>query len=67
MEGYAVVWEGGSPGASLMRANFEFVRDEAVNAGFITNEEVAQVFTLLDDPNFAISAHMMFTAWGRRP
>lgn len=50
-----------------MRANFEFVRDEAVNAGFITNEEVAQVFTLLDDPNFAISAHMMFTAWGRRP
>jgi ubiquinone/menaquinone biosynthesis C-methylase UbiE len=67
MEGYVVVWEGRSPGASLMRANFEQVREEAVNAGFITNEEVAQVLTLLDDPDFAISAHMMFTAWGRRP
>jgi len=67
MEGYVVVWESRSPGASLMRANFELVRDEAVNAGFITSEEVAQVLTLLDDPDFAISAHMMFIAWGRRP
>jgi hypothetical protein len=38
-----------------------------VNAGFITHEEVDQVLILLDDPDFAISSHILFTAWGRRP
>jgi ubiquinone/menaquinone biosynthesis C-methylase UbiE len=66
MEGYLAVREGGSPGARLVNANFEQIREEAINAGFITNEEIAQVLTLLDDPNFAISSHVMFTAWGRR-
>jgi hypothetical protein len=59
--------EGRSPGAHLKHANFEQIRQEAVNAGFITNEEVDQVLTLLDDPDFAISSHILFTAWGRRP
>src|SRR5712692_288649 len=66
MEGYAVVWEGRSPGTHLMCANFEQIREEAVNAGLIANEEVAQMLTPLDDPDFAINAPMMFTAWGRR-
>jgi len=66
MEGYVVVWEGRSPGARLMRANFEQIREEAVNAGFITNQEVAQVLTLLDDLDFVFSTNIMFTAWGRR-
>ena len=67
MEGYVVVWAGRSPGADLMRANFEQIREEAVNAGFITNKEVAQVLALLDDPDFAFSTNIMFTAWGRLP
>ena len=67
MEGYMVVLEGGAPGARLKQANFEQIRQEAVNAGFITNEEVDQVLILLDDPDFAISSHLMFTAWGHRP
>jgi hypothetical protein len=67
MEGYLAVREGGSPGARLFGTNFEQIRQEAVNAGFITNEEIDQVLMLLDDPDFAISAPVMFTAWGRRP
>ncbi|HEY6409432.1 MAG TPA: methyltransferase domain-containing protein [Ktedonobacteraceae bacterium] len=67
MEGHLAVREGGSPGARLFGANYEQVREEAVKAGLITNEEVAQILTLLDDPDFAISSHVMFTAWGRRP
>ncbi|GAC1436247.1 MAG: methyltransferase domain-containing protein [Ktedonobacteraceae bacterium] len=67
MEGYMFVWKGRSACASMMRANFEQVREEATSAGFITNEEIDQVFTLLDDPNFAISQHTLFTSWGRRP
>src|SRR6266480_7419313 len=66
MEGYVVVWEGCSPGARLDAANFAQIREEAVRAGFITNEEVAQALALLDDPDFATSAPVLFTAWGRR-
>ncbi len=32
--------EGGSPGARLKQANFEQIREEAVNAGFVTNQEI---------------------------
>jgi SAM-dependent methyltransferase len=67
MEGYVAVWQGRSPGARLTGANFEQIREEAAGAGLITHEEIAQVLALLDDPEFAISAPMMFTAWGRRP
>jgi SAM-dependent methyltransferase len=66
MQGYLAVRKGGSPGARLCDANFEQIREEAVNAGFISNEEVDQVLALLDDPDFAISAPVMFTAWGCR-
>jgi ubiquinone/menaquinone biosynthesis C-methylase UbiE len=66
MEGYLALREGRSPGAHLMRANFEQIREEAISAGFFTNEELAQILTLLDDPDFAVSAPPMFTAWGRR-
>jgi hypothetical protein len=67
MEGYVAVWQGKSTGARLVGANFEQIREEAAGAGLITNEEIAQVLTLLDDPDFAFSAPVMFTAWGRRP
>jgi hypothetical protein len=66
MEGYVEVWTSRSPGANTMRANFEQVREEAVNAGLITHEEVAQVLRLLDDSDFAFSSPVLFTAWGRR-
>jgi ubiquinone/menaquinone biosynthesis C-methylase UbiE len=66
MEGYVALREGRSPGAHLMRANFEQIREEAISAGFFTNEDLAQILTLLDDPDFAVSAPPMFSAWGRR-
>ena len=59
MEGYVGAWVGRSPGASLMCANCKQVQEEAVNAGFITNEEVDQVLTLLDDPDFAIRSDII--------
>jgi SAM-dependent methyltransferase len=67
MEGYLAIREGRTPGARLNEANFEQIRQEAISAGFVTNEEIDQALALLDDPDFAISAPMMFTAWGRRP
>jgi ubiquinone/menaquinone biosynthesis C-methylase UbiE len=67
MEGYLALWEGGSAGTRLVRANFEQIRQEASAAGFITHEETERMLTLLDDPDFAVSSYTMFTAWGRRP
>lgn len=67
MEGYLVVRESGSPGARLLAASFEQIREEAVNAGFLTDEEVDQVLASVDDPGFASSTPVLFTAWGRRP
>lgn len=67
MEGYVAVWQGQSAGALLVEANFEQIREEAVSAGLITSEEIAQVFTLLSDPDFVFSSPVMLTAWGRRP
>jgi ubiquinone/menaquinone biosynthesis C-methylase UbiE len=66
MEGYLALRAGGSPGAQLMRANFEQIGEEAVTAGLCTTEELAHMLTLLDDPDFVASAPPMFTAWGRR-
>jgi ubiquinone/menaquinone biosynthesis C-methylase UbiE len=66
MEGYVEVWKGKSPGAISMRVNFEQIQEEAVDAGLITNEEFMQALMLLDDPDFAYSAPVLFTAWGRR-
>ena len=66
MEGYLALRQGRSSGAHLIRANLEQIRQEAISAGFITNEEVAQILTLLDDPDFTVSSPAMFTAWGRR-
>jgi SAM-dependent methyltransferase len=67
MEGYLAIREGRTPGARLFEANFEQIRQEAISAGFVTDEEIDQALALLDDPHFAIGAPMMFTAWGHRP
>jgi SAM-dependent methyltransferase len=67
MESYVAVWQGKSTGARLTGANFEQIREEAAGAGLITHEEIAQGLTLLDDPDFTISAPIMFTACGHRP
>jgi ubiquinone/menaquinone biosynthesis C-methylase UbiE len=67
MEGYLAIREGRTPGARLIEANFEQIRQEAISAEFVTNEEIDQALALLDDPEFAISAPVLFTAWGRRP
>ncbi len=66
MEGHLAVWPGGSAGAHLMRANFEQVREEALQRGLTTKQEIEQVLALLDDPAFAVSSPVMFSAWGRR-
>ena len=38
-EAYTSMWDSGSPGLSLLRANFEQLRSNMIDAGYITEEE----------------------------
>jgi hypothetical protein len=67
MEGHLSIWRGTSLGARLDRANFEQIRDEAVGADLVTDQEIDAFLALLDDPDFATSSPAMMTAWGQRP
>jgi ubiquinone/menaquinone biosynthesis C-methylase UbiE len=61
------MWQGGSVGASLMRANFEQLHDPLIAGGRITEQELQQDLAKLDSPDFMMPSPIMWTAWGRRP
>jgi SAM-dependent methyltransferase len=61
------MWHSGSPGVSLLRANFEQLHSSMIDAGYITEEEFNQDIARLDDPGFMMPSPVMWTAWGRRP
>jgi ubiquinone/menaquinone biosynthesis C-methylase UbiE len=66
-EGRLFMWQNGSAGASLMRANFEQLRGPLLDARYITEQEFDQDVAHLDDPDFMTPSPIMWTAWGRRP
>jgi hypothetical protein len=61
------MWQGGSPGASLLRSNFEQLHHTMIDAGYLTEEEYRQDLARLDDPAFLMPSPIMWTVWGRRP
>jgi SAM-dependent methyltransferase len=61
------MWQSGSPGVSLLRANYEQLHSSMIDAGYITEEEFDQDIARLDDPSFIMPSPIMWTAWGRRP
>jgi SAM-dependent methyltransferase len=61
------LWQSGSPGVSLLRANYEQLHSSMIDAGYITEEEFNQDIARLDDPGFLMPSPIMWTAWGRRP
>ena len=65
-EARTFMWQGGAAGASLMRANFQQLRAEMINAGYITEDEFEQDLARLEAPNFVTISPTMWAAWGRR-
>jgi SAM-dependent methyltransferase len=61
------MWHSGSPGASLLRANFEQLHRTMIDAGYLTEEEFNQDLARLNDPDFIMPSPIMWTVWGRRP
>lgn len=61
------MWQGGSAGARLFRANFEQLRDELLHTGLLTPAELNDDLARLDDPLTLFPSPVMWTVCGRRP
>lgn len=59
--------QAGSPGASLLRANYQQLRGALVDAGYVTGQEVDQDVARMDDPAFMMPSSIMWAAWGQKP
>jgi SAM-dependent methyltransferase len=56
-----------SPGAMLVRANYEQLREAMIDAGYVTAQEFDEDLERLDDPDFMMPSSILWTAWGRKP
>ncbi|WP_263367927.1 class I SAM-dependent methyltransferase [Edaphobacter bradus] len=66
-EGRTFLWSSGTPGISLLRANYEQLHDAVIGAGYVTEQEFEQDLAGLDDPAFMMPSPVLWAAWGRRP
>jgi|SRR5271165_4313374 len=66
-QGRIFMWHSGSPGASLLRSNYEQLRSAMIGAGYVTGKEVDQDVARLDDASFLMPSPILWAAWGRRP
>ena len=66
-EARTFMWQGGSSGASLMRANFQQLRADMVKAGYIVEDEFEQDLARLEANDFLTLSPTMWAVWGRRP
>jgi SAM-dependent methyltransferase len=60
------MWRGGSAGARLYRANFEQLREALVRTALLTQTELDDDLTRLDDPRTLFPSPVMWTVCGRR-
>jgi SAM-dependent methyltransferase len=56
-----------TPGAAMMRANFEQLREAMINGNYITQQQFDEDLARLDDPAFMMPSSILWTVWGRRP
>jgi SAM-dependent methyltransferase len=55
-----------SPGAMLVRANYEQLREAMIDAGYITAQEFEKDLERLDHPDFMMPSSILWAAWGRK-
>jgi SAM-dependent methyltransferase len=66
-EGRVVMLRHGSPGESMLRANYMQLRTEMVDEGYISEGQIESDLKRLQDPHFAMPCAIMWSATGRRP
>ena len=65
-EGRVFMWHRGSPGASMVRANYEQLRQAMIDGGWVTQQQFEEDMARLDDPEFMMPSPILWSAWGRR-
>jgi len=66
-EAQLFLWQGGSAGIALMRANFEQLREMMIERNYITQQEFDRDLAQLDDPDLLMPSSILWSVWGRRP
>jgi SAM-dependent methyltransferase len=66
-EAQSFLWQGGSAGTALMRANLEQLRETMIERSYITQREFDRDLAQLDDPDLLIPSSILWSVWGRRP
>src|SRR5260370_25863460 len=59
-------WQGGSPGTHLLQANYEQLRSDMIDAGYVTDDEVERDLAMLELADFLMPSPIMWAVWGRR-
>lgn len=65
-QGRMAMWQGGSTGARLLRANLEQLREELLRLGLLTQAELDDDLARLEDPRTLFPSPVMWTVCGRR-
>ncbi len=65
-DGRTALWQGGSTGARLYRANFEQLREELLRRDLLTQRELDDDLARLDDPSTLFPSPVMWTVRGHR-
>jgi SAM-dependent methyltransferase len=66
-EARVFMWQSGSPGASILRANYEQLREAMIDGNYVTQQQFDEDVARLDDPDFMMPSGILWSAWGRRP
>jgi len=66
-EAQLFLWQGGSAGIALMRANLEQLRETMIERNYITRQEFNRDLAQLDDPDLLMPSSILWSVWGRRP
>jgi SAM-dependent methyltransferase len=65
-EGRVCMYQGSSPGAQLLLAAVEQMREILLRSGWVTEQEIDEYRELLADPDFVLMSPVMMTSWGYR-
>ncbi len=66
-EARVFMWQRGSAGAAMLKANFEQLREAMIDRNYITSQQFEEDLARLDDPDFMMPSGILWSAWGRRP
>ena len=61
------MWQNGSPGMAMMRANFEQLRDAMIESNYITPQQFDEDLARLNNRSFMMPSSILWSVWGRRP